>query len=99
MVECNFIQGRGGCESGNVPADAFLDLVGADDHGKRIPAHQALDAALHFLAAGEWSLRLGVDGVLVGSRRSERKVNARQRGERARPSCWSNLRRGPARLG
>ena len=77
MVERNFIEGRSGRECGNVSANAFLDLVGAHDHGKRIPADQALDAALHFLTAGDGSLRFGIDGVLVRSRGGKRKINPR----------------------
>ncbi len=57
-------------------ADAFLDLVGSHHHGQRVPAHQALDAALHFLAAGKGRLLDGRDGVLVGGGRGERQVDA-----------------------
>ena len=76
MIERDFIQrGRGG-ERGNVSANAALDLVGPHHHGQGIPAHQALDAALHFLAAGKRRLLPGSDRVLVRSCGGKRKVYA-----------------------
>ena len=56
MVKRHFVQSGGRGKSRNMPANAFLQLVGADHHGKRIPAHQALDAALHLLTAGKGGL-------------------------------------------
>ena len=53
MIEGNFIQRRSGGKRRDVPADAFLNFVGADDHRQRVPANQALDAAFHLLAAGK----------------------------------------------
>jgi hypothetical protein len=58
VIERHFVKRRRRCERGNVSADAFLKLVGADDHGHRVPAHQALNAAFHFLASGKRRLRL-----------------------------------------
>ncbi len=74
VIERNFVKRGGGGKSGNVSANAFLNFVGANDHSHGVPAHQALDAALHFLAAGEWGLRLGVDSILVWSSRREGKI-------------------------
>ena len=53
MVEGDFVQRGGRGEGRDVPADAFLNLVGPHHHGQGVPAHQALDAALHLLAAGK----------------------------------------------
>jgi hypothetical protein len=39
-----------------VAANALLHLVGANHHGEGVPADEALDAAFHLLAAGEWRL-------------------------------------------
>ena len=56
MIERNFVQRGRGRKRRNVSADAFLNLVGANHHGQRIPADQALDAAFHLLAAGKGRL-------------------------------------------
>ncbi len=74
MIERDFIQRGGGGESGNVSADAALDLVGPHHHGQGIPAHQALDAALHLLTAGKGRLLPGSDRVLVRSGCGKGKV-------------------------
>src|SRR5882762_3529128 len=58
VVEGNFIEGGRRGKRGNVPANTFLDLVRANDHGQRVPANQTLDAPLHLLAAGEGRLCL-----------------------------------------
>ena len=76
MIEGDFVKRGGGGKSGNVAANAFLDLVGAHHHGQRIPAHHALDAALHFLAAGKGRLLPRSDGVLVGSGGGKGKIHA-----------------------
>ena len=76
MIEGNFVERGGGSEGRNVAANAFLKLVGAHDHGQRIPAHQALDAALHFLASGKGRLLADRNRVLVRRRRGEGKVYA-----------------------
>ena len=52
-------------------------LVGAHDHGHRVPADDALDAALDFAAAGIRHLLVGVDGVDVGRVGGERQPHAR----------------------
>src|SRR5271165_398453 len=57
-------------------ANAFLNLVGADDHGHGIPAHQALDAAFHLLAAGKRRLLPRRNRVLIRSGRREWQVDA-----------------------
>ena len=76
MVERNLIQRGGRGEGGDMTADAFLNFIGADYHGQRIPAHQALDAALHFLASRKRSLLPGGNCVLVRSGRSKRQIDA-----------------------
>src|SRR5262249_9020594 len=58
MIESNFIEGGGRSKGRNMSANAFLDLVGANHHSQRVPAHQALDTALHLLAARERRLNL-----------------------------------------
>ena len=76
MIERDFIQRGGGGKGGNVSANAALDLVGPHHHGQGIPAHQALDAALHLLAAGKRRLLPGSNRVLVGSGGGKGKVYA-----------------------
>src|SRR5205807_471638 len=76
MVERNLIQRGGGRERGDMAANAFLNLICADYHGQRIPAHQALDPALHLLASGERGLLSGGNGVLVRGGRSKRQIDA-----------------------
>jgi hypothetical protein len=56
MVERNFIQSGGRRERRDVPADAFLHLVGPHHHGQCIPPNQALNAAFHLLAPRKWRL-------------------------------------------
>ena len=77
MIESDFVQRGGGSEGRDVAADAFLNLVGAHHHGQRVPAHQALDAAFHLLAAGERRLLQRGNRVLVRSSRRKRKIHSR----------------------
>ena len=56
------------------PPMPSCDLVGPHHHGQGVPAHQALDAALHLLAAGKGRLLPRRDRVLVRSGRGEGKV-------------------------
>ena len=67
MVEANFKKRGSRTESRNVSADAVFNPVGANDHGQGIPADQALDAAFHFLVAGEGGLLAGRNGIYIGS--------------------------------
>src|SRR5262245_51030480 len=48
-----------------MPAETGRFRIGAHDHGGRVPAHDAADALLHLLVAGERWLLLGRDGVDV----------------------------------
>ncbi len=76
MIERDFVQrGRGG-ERRDMSADAFLNFVSANDHGQRVPANQALDAAFHLLASWKRSLLPRRNRVLVGSGRRKRQVDA-----------------------
>ena len=56
MVEANFVKCCGGSVRGDVTADAVLMLIRANNHRERIPANQALNAALEGLVA--WKRRL-----------------------------------------
>ena len=76
MIEGDFVERGGRSESRNMPADAFLNLVGAHHHGQRVPADQALDAALHLLAAGKRRLLPRRNRILVRRGRRERQVDA-----------------------
>ena len=59
VVEADFVQrGRRG-ERRDVAADAVAQLVGAHDHRQRVPAHEALDAALEGLIARKCRLLRG----------------------------------------
>src|SRR5207253_5417005 len=76
VVECDIVKVRGRGISRNVSADAVLLFVGADHHGHGVPAHQALDPPLHFLAAWKWRLLPDRNRILVGSGGSKRKVDS-----------------------
>ena len=76
MILADFIEGGGGGEGGNVAADIVLHAIGAHDHGQRVPADQALDAALDFLIAGERRLEAMRNGVGVRSVGGERQIDA-----------------------
>src|SRR5882724_400249 len=76
MIERDFVErGRRG-KRGNMSADAFLNLVGPDHHRERVPAHQALDPALHFLTARKRRLLVWRNRILIGGGGSEWQVNA-----------------------
>src|SRR3954470_5649368 len=77
VVERHFVQGCRRSVGRNVTANAFLQLVGADDHGQSVPADQALDAALHLLTSRKGRLLAGWNRVLVRSGGGERKIYAR----------------------
>src|SRR5690606_9258541 len=72
----DFVQRRGRRVGRNVPADALRLTVGADDHGQRVPADEALDAALDLAAARHRDLFAGADGVDLGRCGRERHANA-----------------------
>ena len=76
VIETDFVQRGGGGERGDVAADALLDLVGLDHHRQRVPAHEALDAALDLAAAGKRRLLAGGNGVDVRGVRREGLSNA-----------------------
>ncbi len=76
VVEAHLVErGRRGVGR-DVPADAVGVLVGAHHHRHRVPAHQALHAALDLGAAGERRLLVGGDGVDVGGVGRERQRHA-----------------------
>ena len=58
VIEADLVERGGRGEGRDVAADAVLDLVGLHHHRQRVPAHQALDAALDLAAAGERRLLL-----------------------------------------
>ncbi len=65
VVEADLVErGRGG-EGREVTTDAVGDLVGPDDHGRRVPADEGPDATLDELVSGEEGLVLGRDRVDV----------------------------------
>ena len=76
VVVAHLIQRRRRGEGRDVTADAVFHLVGAHDHGHRVPADQALDAALDLAAARIGPFLGGVDGVDVGGVGGERQLDA-----------------------
>ena len=58
-------------------ANALLNFISPHHHGQGVPAHQALDAAFHLLAAGKRRLLRCSNGILIGSGRREWQVHAR----------------------
>src|SRR4029078_8902621 len=67
VVEPHFVQGGGGRKRRNVPTDAIFRLVALHHHRQRVPADEALDAALDLAAARKRRLVLCGDGVEVRS--------------------------------
>ena len=76
MVEADFVERRRRGVSGNVAADVVLDAIRAHDHRERVPANEALDAALEFLIAGEWRFEPCGNRVDVRRVRGEREIQA-----------------------
>ena len=76
MIEADFVQRGGRGERRDVPADAGLVPVRAQHHRDRVPANQALDAALDLLAAGKRHFLLGRQGIHVRGIRAERQPDA-----------------------
>ena len=66
VVERHFVERGGRGKGRDVPADAVALLVRADDHRHRVPADDALDAALDVAVAGIVGLFVGGDRVDVG---------------------------------
>ena len=76
VIEADFVERRRRGVGGDVSADPVRQAVGAHDHGHRVPADEALDAALDLLAPGQRRLVLGADGVDVGGDGRERQSEA-----------------------
>ena len=76
MVEADFVQRRRRGERRDMSADAGLFLVCAQHHRDRVPADEALDAALDLLAAGERHFLIGRQRVDIRRVRGERKPDA-----------------------
>ena len=55
-------------------ADAVLHAVRTDNHSKRVPANETLDAAFHFLIAGKVGLVSGGNRVHIGGVGGEREI-------------------------
>jgi hypothetical protein len=75
MIEANLVERRGRRVRRDVAADAFRRPVAAHDHRHRVPADEALDPPLDFLAAGERRLLLRTDRVDVRGDRRERQAD------------------------
>ena len=101
MIEADFVQRRGRGIRRDVAADALLGLVGADDHRGRVPADEALDAALEVGAAGHERLLVGGDRVDVrrvgGERQLDAVLSARESSARGAAGRLSPGRRSAAR--
>src|ERR1700674_7160 len=76
MVEADFVERGGAGVRGYVAADIVLDAIGAHDHGQRVPADEALDAALEFLVAGKKWLETRGNRIGVGRVGREREIDA-----------------------
>ena len=76
VIESDFVKRRGGRVGGDVSADAVRQPIGANDHRHRVPADEALDAALDLLAAGERRLVFRPDRIDVGGDGRERQRDA-----------------------
>src|SRR5258708_5560396 len=78
MIEADLKEGSGGRIRGNMAANAVVDSIGANDHGQRVPADQALDPAFDLLVAGKNSLLFHGDRIYVGSVRGERRSDTQR---------------------
>ena len=76
VVEADLVERRGRGVGRDVAADALFGLVRAHHHGQRVPADEALDAALDLAAARERRLLVGGNRVDVGRVGGERKLDA-----------------------
>ena len=76
VVEADFVQRRGGRIGRDVAANPVRRPVAAHDHRHGVPADQALDPALDFLAAGERDLLFGTNRVDVRGDSRERQADA-----------------------
>ena len=76
MIEADFVQRRRRRVRRDVAADALFRLVRAHDHRHRIPADQALDAALDIGVAGHRRLLVGRNRVDVRRVGGERQLDA-----------------------
>src|SRR5262249_49096304 len=76
MVEPHLVQRRRGCESGNVAADARLDLVRPNHHRDGIPANDALDAPFNLLIARKRRFLIGRNRIDKRGVGAEWKANA-----------------------
>src|SRR5262245_8660127 len=96
MVETHFQERGERGVGGNMAADTGIVLVLTDDHGHRVPADQALDAALHRPIAWIGSFLLGADRSDV--RRGERDGHFHAIGARAFMVVHKQ-KSGPIRIG
>ena len=85
MVKTDFVQRRCRGISRNMSADVVLNAVRAHHHGQRVPANQALDAALEFLVSRKQRLQARRNAVGIRRVRAKRQVNSAHRGVRAQP--------------
>ena len=76
MVEAHFVERRRRRERRDVAADALVGLVGAHDHRRRVPADQALDAALEIGLPGISVCSSAEIVLMYGVLRGERQLDA-----------------------
>jgi hypothetical protein len=76
MVEANFIERRGGRVGRDVAADTVGRSIGTHDHGHGVPAYEALDSPLDFLAAGQRRFLGCANGIDIRRDRAERQADA-----------------------
>jgi hypothetical protein len=76
VIEADIVQRGGGSETGDVPAQFGGLLIGAQYHGRCIPAHVGADAVFEFVIAGRTFLLAGWNRVDVGGICAVGKVSA-----------------------
>src|SRR5439155_26461828 len=76
VIESDLVERRGRSEGRDVAANAFLRFVRADDHRRRIPSNEALDATLNVRTARHEHLFFGRNRVDVGCVGGERQLDA-----------------------
>lgn len=82
VVEADLIQARRAGIRGEMATDPRVRLVGAQDHRRRVPAHDVPDAGLHRLVTREARLVARLDRVDVRRRRKRGELDAEITGSR-----------------
>ena len=76
VIETHVVQGGAGRETGNMPAQGIVVVIGPHHHRQRIPAHQGTDPAFHEQVPRHHLLFAGQNGVGKGGGDGRRQAQA-----------------------